>query len=284
LFRRVNLASFSFKNRFLSLDQAHVMGILNVTPDSFSDGGRFANIEQALVQAQQMIASGAAIIDIGGESTRPGAKLVSEQQELDRVIPVIERLVKECDTVISVDTSTAAVMKEAARAGAHLINDVRALTRPNAMFAAVESGLPVCLMHSQGEPGTMQDDPQYADVVAEVSVYLAQRVDACVSAGITREQIIVDPGFGFGKTLEHNLLLMKNLQDLQSLDLPSLVGVSRKSMVGGILNKNVEDRLIGSLALAAKAICAGAWLIRAHDVDETVQLVTTLNAVHSCRY
>lgn len=278
------MASFSFKNRTLSLDQAHVMGILNVTPDSFSDGGRFADSEQALTQALQMISSGAAIIDVGGESTRPGAEPVSEQQELDRVIPVIERLIKECDTIISVDTSTAAVINEAAQAGAHLINDVRALTRPNAMLAAAKSGLPVCVMHSQGEPEYMQDKPHYTDVVAEVSAYLAGRVEACVAAGIARNQIIIDPGFGFGKTLEHNLLLMKDLQNLQSLGLPSLVGVSRKSMVGGILNKDVNDRLIGSLALAAKAICAGAWLIRAHDVDETVQLVTTLNAVHSCRY
>lgn len=274
------MASFSFKNRNLSLDQAHVMGILNVTPDSFSDGGRFTNVEQAVVQAQQMIRDGAAIIDIGGESTRPGAALVSEQQELDRVIPVIERLVKECDTIISVDTSTASVIKAAAQAGAHLINDVRALTRPNAMAAAKESGLPVCVMHSQGEPAHMQDQPEYTDVVAEVSAYLTDRVNACLAAGITKNQIIIDPGFGFGKTLEHNLLLMKHLKTLQTLDLPSLVGVSRKSMVGGILNKNVDDRLVGSLALAAKAVCSGAWLIRAHDVDETMQLVTTLNAIH----
>jgi dihydropteroate synthase len=175
------------------------------------------------------------------------------------------------------------VIDEATKAGAHLINDVRALTRPNALNAAVKSSLPVCLMHMKGSPKTMQDKPTYLSVVDEVGAFLTERVDACIAAGIMRDQIIIDPGFGFGKTLEHNLQLMKNLQKIQSIDLPSLVGVSRKSMIGAILNKDVDERLYGSLALAAKAICSGAWLVRVHDVAETSDLVKTLNAVHCCQ-
>lgn len=265
--------------RVLDLRYPQVMGILNVTPDSFSDGGRFVSVPAALEQAARMVAEGASIIDVGGESTRPGAAPVSEQEEVDRVVPVVERLRQELDVTISVDTSTARVISEAARAGAHLINDVRALQRPGALEAAAKSHLPVCLMHMQGEPGTMQNAPWYDDVVADVVAFLRQRMDACLAAGIARDQLLVDPGFGFGKNLQHNLRLMARLEALQALEAPLLVGVSRKSMVGAVLDRPVDQRLYGSLALAVIAVQKGARIIRVHDVAATVDAVRMTHAV-----
>lgn len=266
-------------DRTLDLSRPQVMGILNVTPDSFSDGGRFVSVSAALQQAACMVEEGATLIDVGGESTRPGAAPVSQQQELDRVIPVVERLRRELDVAISVDTSTAAVMTESTRAGAHLINDVRALQRPGALTAAAKSGLPVCLMHMQGEPDSMQNSPRYADVVQDVLVFLRQRIDACVEAGIPRDQLLVDPGFGFGKTLCHNLSLMNRLDAVATLQVPVLVGVSRKSMIGSVLNRPVDQRLFGSIALAVMAVQKGARIIRAHDVAATVDAVRMAHAV-----
>lgn len=266
-------------SRFLDLAHPQVMGILNVTPDSFSDGGRFSRRDAALRHAAQMVAAGASLIDIGGESTRPGAAAVSEAEELERVVPVVEAIADELDVVISVDTSTAAVMRESARVGAGLINDVRSLQRPGAMEAARDSGLPVCLMHMLGEPGNMQDNPFYADVTAEVCAFLRQRMEECVTAGIAEERIVLDPGFGFAKNLSHNLQLFQKLEHLHALGRPLLVGVSRKSMVGQALGREVSDRLYGSLALAALAVAKGARIIRVHDVRETVDVVRMIDAV-----
>ncbi|MZR64324.1 dihydropteroate synthase [Alcanivorax sp. DP30] len=255
------------------------MGILNVTPDSFSDGGRFNERDAALRQAEQMLADGAAIIDVGGESTRPGAAPVSEQEELDRVVPVVEALCGELDALVSVDTSTASVIRDGAAAGAGLINDVRALRRPGALEASVASGLPVCLMHMQGEPGNMQDNPQYEDVTGEVIAFLQARIDACVAAGISRDSLLVDPGFGFAKSVNHNLVLMREMAALQSLDLPVLIGVSRKSLFGKVLGREVNERLPASLAAAVMCVERGAKIVRAHDVQETVDAVRFAHAV-----
>lgn len=265
--------------RTLDLSTPQVMGILNVTPDSFSDGGRFVLRDAALQQARAMAEQGASIIDIGGESTRPGALPVSEQEELDRVIPVIEALRSELDLVLSVDTSSPRVMSEAAAAGAGLINDVRALRRPGALETAKNSGLPVCLMHMQGDPSGMQNAPRYTDLIQDVVAFLRQRVDACVAAGIPRSQLLVDPGFGFGKTLHHNLLLLQQLDSLHTLAAPVLVGMSRKSMVGMVLDQPVEQRLFGSLALAVMAVQKGARIIRVHDVGPTVDAIRMAWAV-----
>lgn len=270
---------FSCGGRILDLSRPHVMGILNVTPDSFSDGGRFVSPDAALQQARAMVAQGASLIDVGGESTRPGAAPVSEQEELDRVIPVVERLRAALDTVISVDTSNPAVMKAAAAAGAHLINDVRALARPGALEAAASTGLPVCIMHMKGEPGVMQQNPHYDNVVEDVVQYLEARSQACIAAGIMANRILVDPGFGFGKNLQHNLQLMHHLEQLQQLPYPLLVGVSRKSMIGAVLDRPVGQRLIGSVALAVIAVQKGARIIRAHDVGATVDAVRMTHAV-----
>ena len=247
--------------RTLDLSAPVVMGVLNVTPDSFSDGGRFIGRDAALRHAGTMIAAGAAIIDIGGESTRPGATPVSVAEELGRVIPVLEAIAAEYDVVISVDTSTAEVMREAAAAGAGLINDVRALQRPGAMQAAAATGLAVCLMHMQGEPGTMQQAPAYQDVVAEVRQFLRNRVDACISAGIQRDLLLIDPGFGFGKNDAQNMALLAGLPQLAE-DGPVLAGLSRKSMIGRLLGRPVEDRLIGSVTLALLAAQRGARILR----------------------
>ena len=259
--------------RKLNLDTTVVMGILNVTPESFSDGGQFNELEQALRQAEKMVADGAAIIDVGGESTRPGAQPVNEAQELDRVIPIIEKLHRELDVIISVDTSKAQVMTEAARAGAGLINDVLALRSEGALQAAKATGLPVCLMHMQGEPRTMQNNPQYRNVVEDVSAFLKERAEQCQTQGISREQIIVDPGFGFGKTLAHNIELFKHIDTLNDLGYPVLVGASRKSMIGQITGREINERLAGSVALATLATINGASIIRVHDVAETVDAV-----------
>ena len=265
--------------RTLDLSAPVVMGILNVTPDSFSDGGRFTERDAALRQAERMLADGAAIIDVGGESTRPGAAPVSEQQELDRVVPVVEALAGELGALVSVDTSTGAVIRDAAAVGAGMINDVRALRRPGALEAAAASRLPVCLMHMLGEPGNMQDDPRYQDVTAEVVDFLRQRIAACEQAGIPRERLLIDPGFGFAKTVTHNLTLMNEMAALQALALPILIGVSRKSLFGKLLGREVNERLPASLAAAVICIERGAMIVRAHDVQETVDVVRFAHAV-----
>ncbi|AYN95968.1 dihydropteroate synthase [Pseudomonas luteola] len=266
-------------SRVLDLSHPHVMGILNVTPDSFSDGGRFNTLDSALFHARALVSAGATLVDIGGESTRPGAPAVSEDEELSRVVPVVEAISKELDVIISVDTSSPQVMLESAKVGAGLINDVRALKRPGALEAAAATGLPVCLMHMQGEPGTMQQNPHYEDVVTDVIAFLSERVAACENEGIRRDQLILDPGFGFAKTLEHNLVLFKRMPELFELALPLLVGVSRKSMIGAVLTKPVEERLYGSLALAALAVAKGASIIRVHDVEQTVDVIKMIAAV-----
>ena len=268
-------------NRVLDLAHTHVMGILNVTPDSFSDGGRFAALDAALRHAEAMVLAGATLIDVGGESTRPGAPVVSPQAELDRVAPVVERIARELDVIISVDTSAPIVMTEVARLGAGLINDVRSLRREGALQAAAATGLPVCLMHMLGEPGDMQDNPRYEDLVGEVSAFLADSMARCAAAGIGPERIVLDPGFGFAKTLQHNLSLFKHMEALHALGRPLLVGVSRKSMVGQTLNRPVAERLYGSLALAALAMTKGARILRVHDVAETVDVVRMIAAVDS---
>ena len=268
-------------NRVLDLAHTHVMGILNVTPDSFSDGGRFAPLDAALRHAEAMVQAGATLIDVGGESTRPGAPVVLPQEELDRVAPVVERIARELDVIISVDTSAPIVMTEVARLGAGLINDVRSLRREGALQAAAATGLPVCLMHMLGEPGDMQDNPHYEDLVGEVSTFLADSMARCAAAGIGAERIVLDPGFGFAKTLQHNLSLFKHMEALHALGRPLLVGVSRKSMVGQTLNRPVAGRLYGSLALAALAMTKGARILRVHDVAETVDVVRMIAAVDS---
>ncbi|MFW0887454.1 UNVERIFIED_CONTAM: dihydropteroate synthase [Pseudomonas sp. JL1] len=268
-------------NRVLDLSHVHVMGILNVTPDSFSDGGRFSQLDAALRHAEAMVVAGATLIDVGGESTRPGARAVSPTEELERVAPIVERIHRELDVIISVDTSTPAVMRETARLGAGLINDVRSLRRDGALDAAAATGLPVCLMHMLGEPGTMQDDPHYHDVTREVGEFLVERLDQCAAAGIPAQRIILDPGFGFAKTLAHNLSLFKHMEALHTLGRPLLVGVSRKSMIGNALGRPVGERLYGGLALAALAITKGARILRVHDVVETMDVVRMIAAVDS---
>ncbi|WP_411386470.1 dihydropteroate synthase [Pseudomonas sp. MPB03] len=268
-------------NRVLDLAHVHVMGILNVTPDSFSDGGRFSQLDAALRHAEAMVAAGATLIDVGGESTRPGARTVSPTEELERVAPIVERIHRELDVIISVDTSTPAVMRETARLGAGLINDVRSLQRDGALDAAADTGLPVCLMHMLGEPGTMQNDPYYDDVTREVGEFLVARLDQCAAVGIPAERIILDPGFGFAKTLAHNLSLFKHMEALHALGRPLLVGVSRKSMIGNALGRPVGERLYGGLALAALALGKGARILRVHDVAETMDVVRMIAAVDS---
>jgi dihydropteroate synthase len=266
-------------NRVLDLSRPHVMGILNVTPDSFSDGGRFARRDDALRHAEAMLAAGATLIDVGGESTRPGAAPVSVEEELERVVPVVQAIAAELDVIISVDTSTPQVMRESARHGAGLINDVRSLSREGALQAAAESGLAVCLMHMRGEPGTMQRGPAYEDVVEEVCGYLGERIALCRAAGIGADKLLLDPGFGFAKNLAHNLTLFKHLDALLRFGLPLLVGVSRKSLIGQALGREVDQRLYGSLALAALAVAKGARILRVHDVAETVDVVRMIAAV-----
>lgn len=268
----------------LDLTRPVVMGILNTTPDSFSDGGSYyagsaLDLDLVVRRAEQMLFEGAQIIDVGGESTRPGASTVSEQEELDRVVPAVEALVDKLGALVSVDTSTASVIAESAKKGAGLINDVRALQREGALLAAASTGLPVCLMHMQGLPENMQQNPQYNDVLAEVGDFLQARIAACHAQGIPSERIILDPGFGFGKTLAHNLALLRRLPELGALGFPLLVGMSRKSMVAQLLNRSVDERLPGSLALAMLAAERGAAIIRVHDVAATVDVLKVLAAV-----
>ncbi|UYZ83768.1 dihydropteroate synthase [Entomomonas sp. E2T0] len=266
-------------SRDLDLTQPQVMGILNITPDSFSDGGSHNNLGAALKHAEAMIEAGASIIDVGGESTRPNAAIVSVQEELDRVAPVVEAINKEFNVVISVDTSTPEVIIESARLGAGIINDVRSLQREGALEAAKQTGLPVCIMHMRGEPRDMQQQTHYDDLLVEVKDFLLERSMICQQAGISKEKIIIDPGFGFAKTLEQNLLLFRYMDQLLTLGYPMLVGVSRKSMIGGVLGKEVTQRLYGSLALAALAVTKGAHILRVHDVAETVDVVKMINSV-----
>lgn len=258
--------------RELDLSQPRIMGILNITPDSFSDGSRFNQLDSALFHAEKMIAEGAAIIDVGGESTRPGAAYVSEQEELDRVVPVIEQLSQKLDVMISIDTYKPAVMAAACQAGAHLINDIKALQEPDALKVAAQSQALICLMHMQGEPQSMQNHPVYKDVVEEVSYFLNNRVAVCLAAGIAPEKLLLDPGFGFGKTLEQNYELLGRLNEVQS-DYPLLIGVSRKSMIGNLLNRSVDERLAGSIGAALYALAQGARIIRVHDVQATCDAV-----------
>lgn len=267
--------------RMLDLRTPQVMGILNVTPDSFSDGGQHNTYDAAIKHALQMCAEGAAIIDVGGESTRPGAEAVSLDEELERVIPVIEKLKQEIDVPISIDTFKPEVMRAAVAAGAGLINDVNALRADGALEAAASLNVPVCLMHMQGTPRTMQKEPVYDNVTNDVKHFLHERVIACEQAGISRDKIILDPGFGFGKTLEHNLQLMRELSVLMDEDLPVLVGVSRKSMLGLILDAEPDQRLYGTVTLQAMALMQGAHILRSHDVKAAVDGIKTVMAVNT---
>ncbi|MGH8481168.1 MAG: dihydropteroate synthase [Nevskiaceae bacterium] len=271
------------KNRTLDLSTPVVMGVLNVTPDSFSDGDRFVTPDAALAQARAMVAEGARIVDVGGESTRPGVEPVPEAQELERVLPVIEHIHAELDCVVSIDTMKPAVMRAACAAGAELINDVLALRAPGALEAGRDSGAAVCLMHMQGEPRSMQQAPRYGDVVAEVRDFLHGRVAACERVGLARERIVVDPGFGFGKTLEHNLRLLGALDRLAPPGVPLLVGVSRKSMFGQLLGRAVGEREAGSLAVAALAAWQGAAIVRTHDVRATMDALKVTAAIRAAR-
>ena len=267
----------------LDLDRPVVMGVINVTPDSFSDGGRFLALPAALARAQELVAEGAAIVDVGGESTRPGAADVDETEELRRVLPLIERLAGSLAIPVSVDTRKPLVMRRAIEAGASLVNDVSALAAPGALAAVAESGAAACLMHMQGEPRTMQDAPHYDDVVGEVRAFLKARVAACERAGIPRSRLLVDPGFGFGKSLEHNLALLRGLGELAADGLPVLAGLSRKRMISALTGRGEGDRLAGSLAAAVIAAMNGARVIRAHDVRETVDALRVVAEASALR-
>lgn len=272
-----------YQNGRLDLSRPRVMGILNVTPDSFADGGRYNRIDSAVRHAEEMVRQGADIIDIGGESTRPGAQPVSENEELDRVIPVIEKVATSIGVPVSVDTSKPAVMGAAVRAGAVMVNDINALRAEGALRTAADLGVPVCLMHMQGEPRTMQQAPVYGDVVTEVLAFLQERIDVCVQSGVERSRLLVDPGFGFGKTLQHNIQLMRNLSVFKELKLPVMVGFSRKTMLGFLLGGEkpvpVEQRLYGSLAAVAWSMLQGAHIMRVHDVAATVDVIRVLAAI-----
>lgn len=270
------------KTQELDLTRCNIMGILNVTPDSFSDGGAHNSLDKALFHAERMIQSGAALIDVGGESTRPGAVAVSVQEELDRVIPVVEAIHHHFDTIISVDTSTPSVITEAAFVGAGLINDVRALQREGALESAAATNLPICLMHMQGQPTTMQVQPSYHDVVMDIHRFLEERMVACTKAGIHADRLLLDPGFGFGKSLVHNYQLLNQLEEFHQLGLPLLVGMSRKTMIGNVLNDCSSDqRLFGSLSAAVIAAMKGAAIIRVHDVAETYDALKIVEATMS---
>lgn len=271
-------------SHLIDLSRPVVMGILNLTPDSFSDGGRYyqqtaLSMDLVLQRAQQMLDEGAVIIDVGGESTRPGAIQVSEAEELDRVVPVVEQLASRLGAIVSVDTSSAAVIRESAAAGASIINDVRSLQRPGALEAAAASQLPVCLMHMNGEPAVMQKAPHYDNIVEEVLSFLQQRAAVCIAAGIAKEKLIFDPGYGFGKNLEHNLTLLRHQQRIAESGFAILAGLSRKSLLGHLLGREVSERLPGSLALAAIAAQKGAHIIRVHDVAATVDMLAVYHAV-----
>ena len=268
-----------FQNQIMDLSFPQVMGIVNMTPDSFSDGGNYNNLDDAMRRVDSMIQAGASFIDVGGESTRPGAAEVSVEEELDRVIPLVEKIARYFDVWISVDTSKPQVITESAKAGAHLINDIRALTELGAIEAAAKTQLPVCIMHMQGDPKTMQDAPHYQqDIYQEVDQFFTQHINRCVNAGIEREKIILDPGFGFGKTLQHNYRLLAKLNNFHHFGLPLLVGMSRKSMIGQVLNVPPQERMIGSVSCAVIAAMQGAQIIRVHDVKETFDALRIVQA------
>lgn len=271
-------------DRVLDLSEPKVMGILNVTPDSFFDGGRYVNPHAALEHARKMVTDGAAIIDVGGESTRPGSDPVDTVEEIRRVVPIIEALVRDLDVTISIDTNKPAVMQAALDAGAHLINDVRALQEEGALEVAAKSRAAVCLMHMQGDPKTMQHEPYYVDVVAEVRAFLRERVARCQAAGIDLSRILIDPGIGFGKGLEHNLALLAATHTLASDGMATLIGVSRKSIFGKLLGRAAQERVAGGIAVATAAVLAGARVIRTHDVRETVDALTVASALQSHGY
>lgn len=271
------------RDSHLDLSFPHVMGILNVTPDSFSDGGKHNALVDALTHTNEMVNAGATIIDVGGESTRPGADEVSVEEELERVIPVIDAIAQRFEVWISVDTSKAEVIREAARVGAHIINDVRSLSEPGALEAAAATDLPVCLMHMQGEPRTMQQAPAYDNILSEVDTYFDQQIARCEAAGIKKERLILDPGFGFGKNLSHNYELLAHLGDFHHFGLPLLVGMSRKSMIGQLLNVGPSQRLTGSLSCAVIAAMQGAQIIRVHDVKETAEAMRVVEATRRAK-
>lgn len=263
----------------LDLATPVVMGVLNVTPDSFSDGGKYVDTQLAINHAQAMIEQGARIIDVGGESTRPGAAAVSVEEELRRTIPIIECIARIPNVLVSIDTSKPEVVRQAVAAGASIINDVRALTEPDALDAAASTPAAVCLMHMQGQPRTMQASPHYDDVVVEVHEYLKQRIERCEQAGIAHSRIIIDPGIGFGKTLQHNLALLAHIKSFDDLQCPMLIGVSRKSMFAKLLNRDVDGRLPGGVAIATSAVLAGAKIIRSHDVAATIDAIKVATAL-----
>ncbi|ASN16743.1 dihydropteroate synthase [Pantoea ananatis] len=271
------------RDSHLDLSFPHVMGILNVTPDSFSDGGKHNALVDALTHTNEMVNAGATIIDVGGESTRPGADEVSVEEELERVIPVVAAIAQRFEVWISVDTSKAEVIREAASVGAHIINDVRSLSEPGALAAAAATGLPVCLMHMKGEPRTMQQAPAYQDIVSEVDAYFVEQLARCEAAGIKKENLLLDPGFGFGKNLSHNYELLARLGEFHHFGLPLLVGMSRKSMIGQLLNVGPGQRLTGSLACAVIAAMQGAHIIRVHDVKETVEAMRVVEATQRAK-
>lgn len=264
---------------WLDLSQPIVMGVLNVTPDSFSDGGRYFDTDAAVARGLELAAQGATLIDIGGESTRPHASPITVEEELRRVIPVLRALARKTSAMLSIDTSQPEVMQQAVAAGARFINDIRALQRPGALEAAATSGAAVGLMHMQGDPGTMQDDPRYVNVVNEVKAMLAARLQACLVAGIERDRLCIDPGFGFGKRLEHNLELLRRLPEFGEFGVPVLAGLSRKSMLQALTGRAVDARLAGSVALATIAVLNGARILRTHDVAETCDAVRVAAAV-----
>ncbi|WP_029570908.1 dihydropteroate synthase [Pantoea ananatis] len=271
------------RDSHLDLSFPHVMGILNVTPDSFSDGGKHNALVDALTHTNEMVNAGATIIDVGGESTRPGADEVSVEEELERVIPVVAAIAQRFEVWISVDTSKAEVIREAASVGAHIINDVRSLSEPGALAAAAATGLPVCLMHMKGDPRTMQQAPAYQDIVSEVDAYFIEQLARCEAAGMKKENLLLDPGFGFGKNLSHNYELLARLSEFHHFGLPLLVGMSRKSMIGQLLNVGPGQRLTGSLACAVIAAMQGAHIIRVHDVKETVEAMRLVEATQRAK-
>lgn len=279
---KIHFKNYQQSDRLLDLSRPQIMGILNFTPDSFSDSGRFFTLDKALFQVEKMLNEGAEIIDIGGESTRPNAQIISLDEELNRVVPLVEAVRKRFDCLISVDSSKAEVFRQSAQAGADMLNDIRALQEPNALETAAELGLPVCLMHMQGTPQTMQQQPEYDDVLEEVGDFLNQRIFACLTAGIAKEHIILDVGFGFGKTVQHNYQLLKHLNLFVQSGYPVLAGLSRKSMIGAVLDKPVDQRVIGSVAGALLAVQHGAKIVRVHDVAETADALKIWQAMREC--